>query len=258
MAQNRTAALTTANAGRTLVDFNGPLLFAYSSWEKKVKTENGVALLRGEGVTGQGGAGTNANLDLSAESGSIPALRVRVGANNKVPELRLLLIDSKEAQSIWEYVLPASGTEWITVFPKDGASLAEPNSRPKGTLDLGKIMQWQLQGNWNAGALDVEIDSIVAAAPTAEALQARQAKANREQQERDRLAREQQEQLQRFKAGTPLSPRLSHTSLVAPRILSIEFIAGRITRGSLAPYVPQAGDVKDEKKMRAARCAQSS
>ncbi|HEX8235694.1 MAG TPA: glycoside hydrolase family 9 protein [Abditibacteriaceae bacterium] len=248
MAQNATAVSNVSTTGRLIVSFNEPFLFAYSSWENKVKTETGVALLRGEGLTGQGGAGFNVNLDLRAEADNLPLLRVRVGANNKVPELRVRFLDNKEAQSGWEYVLPAPGTGWVTVMPRDGASFAAPNIREKGTLDLSKVTQWQLQGDWNAGALDVEVDSIIAAAPTTEALQARQAKAERERQERERIAREQQEQLQRFKAGTPLSPRVSHTSLVAPGILSLEFIAGRITRGSLKPYVPQAGDVKDERK----------
>jgi hypothetical protein len=35
---------------------------------------------------------------------------------------------------------------------------------------------------------------------------------------------------------------------VALNILSLEFVAGRITPGSLTPYMPQAGDVKDERK----------
>ena len=35
---------------------------------------------------------------------------------------------------------------------------------------------------------------------------------------------------------------------MAPDILNLEIVSGRITRGSLAPYVPQPNDVKDEHK----------
>ncbi len=174
---------------RAVIDFKAPFLFAYTSWENKVRTENGVALLRGEGVTGQGGVGVNVNLDLSAMVDKIPALRVRVGANNKVPQLNLRLIDSKDAQSVWEFVLPVPGADWVTITPKDGASFSGPNSREKGTLDLSKIIQSQLQGDWNAGAMDVEVNAVMATAPTPELLQTRQAKADRERQERERIAR---------------------------------------------------------------------
>jgi hypothetical protein len=149
IAQNAPAGCS-ANAKRIIIDFNAPFLFAYSSWDKKVKTANGAALLRGEGVSGQGGAGADVNLDLSTQPENVPVLRVRVGANNKAPELRLRMIDNKDAQSVWDYVLPPPGTGWMIVMPKDGSSLGTPSTREKGTLDLKQIMQWQLQGDWNA------------------------------------------------------------------------------------------------------------
>ncbi len=246
-------AAQAAEAGQALVDFRQPFLFAYGSWDKKVKTQDGVALLRGEGVTGQGGGGFNANLDWKARAVQMPVLRVRVGAQNRVRELIIRVGDDKDAWSMWNFVLPAPGSEWATLSPRDGATLAEPNTREKGVLDLGRIRQWQLQGNWDAGPLDVEVQSVVAVPPDAAALQARQAKADREKQEADRIAREQQQQRDQFKPGTPLSPRLAHVSLAAPDILSLEIISGRITRGKLAPYAAQSGDEKDEKKDKAGK-----
>lgn len=237
-----------AEAEQVLVNFQQPFLFAYTSWENKVKAQGGVALLRGDGVTGQGGAGFNADLDWKTQAAQMPVLRVRVGAQNKVRELVFRVSDDKQAQSGWHYILPAPGNDWVTLSPKDGATLAEPNTREKGTLDLGRIKQWQIQGNWDAGALDVEVQNVVAVAPDAAALQARQIKADRERQELERIAREQQQQRENFKPGTPLSPRLAHTSMAAPDILSLEIISGRITRGTIAPYVAEVGDEKEEKK----------
>ena len=117
--------------GSVLSRFDQPFLFAYGTWEKRVRVENGHALLRGEGVTPKGGAGCNAMLDLSGQGDNCPALRVRVGATNKMPALRLILRDTAEHSATWEFVLPSAGKEFALVTPRDGASLAQPNALDK-------------------------------------------------------------------------------------------------------------------------------
>lgn len=227
-----------AEAERVLVDFQKPFMFAYTSWENKVKTQGGVALLRGEGVTGQGGAGFIADLDWKAQAAQMPVLRVRVGAQNKVRELVFRVGDDKEAQSLWQYVLPAPGNDWVTLSPKDGASLSEPNVREKGTLDLGRIKQWQIQGNWDAGALDVEVQNVVAVAPNAAALQARTARAKREAEAREAAIRAAEELRKKYPSNSDLLRVLPVTN----RILLLQFREGHIKYGGVRPdgtFAPQ-------------------
>jgi hypothetical protein len=229
---------------QVLVDFQQPFLFAYTSWENKVKTQGGVALLRGDGVTGQGGAGFNADLDWKAQAAQMPVLRVRVGAANKVRELIFRVLDDKEAQSTWNYVLPTPGNDWVTLSPKDGATLAEPNTREKGTVDLGRIKQWQIQGNWDAGALDVEVQSMTAVAPDAAALQARTARAQREAEAREAAIRAEEELRKKFPSNADLLRVLPVTN----RILQLHFREGHIRYGGVRPdgtFAPQGQNTVD-------------
>ena len=62
----------------TLITFDSPFLFTYSTWEKKARIENGHIILRGEGLTSKGGGGANFTLDLSQSATNTPAIRVKV------------------------------------------------------------------------------------------------------------------------------------------------------------------------------------
>ena len=162
-----------------------PFLFAYGTWQDKVKIENGSAILRGAGVTPKGGGGVNLQppLDLSANPEYSPALKIKVGAANKMNLLRLVLRDRDGHSGTFEFALPAPGTEFVLVTPKEGASLAKPNSldKPGQNLNLKQIMQWQFGGDYSGdGPLDVEISGIVVVAPSAATQEARAEKAKQD------------------------------------------------------------------------------
>lgn len=145
---------------------DAPFLFAYGTWDKKVSIAGGVVALRGEAVNGQGGAGVNANLDLSEHETEPLSLRVRVGANNTLRTLKLLLVDTSGKSAIWEFPLPAPSNAFVTIMARDDATLGKPHTAEKGAPDLSKIMQWQLQGDWSQSVVDLDVNAISIGATT--------------------------------------------------------------------------------------------
>ena len=91
-----------------LFPFDKPFLFAYGTWEKRAVIEGGKVILRGEGLTPQGGAGVNVlpPVDLTKYAEYSPTLRVRIGAANNLPKLRLLLGDTAGGVSFYDFSLP--------------------------------------------------------------------------------------------------------------------------------------------------------
>ncbi len=229
--------------------FDAPFLFAYGTWEKKVAVQDKIASLRGEGVNGQGGAGVNANLDLRAHQADwSPALRLRVGANNKVPVLKLMLKDKADHAAIFDFVLPAPGANFVIVTPREGAPLSVPNATEKGVPDFSKIIQWQLIGDWNAGALDVEVASIEVVAPTQSVRQARVDNRARLTAEAEKLRQEREALKAKYATRSENSPQVVNVAPVARDVLSIAITSGKITPGSLTRYEKQEGDKTEEKK----------
>jgi endoglucanase len=234
---------------QTLNDFDAPFLFAYGSWDKKADVANGVARL--SGFNNQGGAGNNIAFDLSGKENLSPALRVKVGPNNKAGALRVLLIDTEGKSATWTFSLkdvPFGETRLLTPF--EGAPLSQPNEADKkGALNLAKIMQVQLQGDWAGGAaLDVEVDAILLVQPSDAMLAQRQSAQQRLVREAEARRQERENQKNRYKPGTPLSPAVEHIQLVAPDVICLEVQAGRISPASLVKYAPQPGDEHVEKK----------
>ncbi len=258
--------LTTACSGqeavsenRTISRFDAPFLFAYGTWQNRVRVEGGRALLRGEGATPKGGAGCATELDLRAAAADSPALRLRVGAANRMRTLRLLLRDADEQGGIWEFTLPEAGGEFTLVTPREGGSLEMPESRekPGRPLDLARIRQWQLIGDWGSDLpMDVEVEAILIVAPDAATLQRRAERARREEEERERVRQEQRSLRERYGMRSENSPRVEAVGMVAPDILSLTIQAGRVVPGRLEPYRPEAGDTRSESKDSAGRVQQ--
>jgi len=242
-----TSQSTTQN-----IALNQPFLFAYGTWEKKVRIENGVAILRGEGVSPKGGAGVNlaSNLDLSRAANNTPTLRVKIGAGNTMTRLRLLLIDAAGRTANWSFALPPSSTGFVEVTPQNGAPLSKPNEPDKTgqPLNLSKISQYQFGGDWSSdGAIDIEVSAISFVPPTEEVRAQRVALVQQEAADREKLQLEREALRAKYKRNA-LSPTVSNIAPVATNVLSIEIKSERILPASLTLYVAQSGDVRSEKK----------
>ncbi len=240
----------TQKAPTQIIAFDTPFLFSYGTWQNKAKVQNGRALLTGDGVTGKGGAGLNVNLNLSGRTKDCsPALKLKTGPANKVSALRLMLRD-KEHGAIYEFPLPTPSQDFVLVTPRDGAPLSAPNSTDKGMPDLSAIVQWQIQGDWGAGVLDVALQSVELVEPDEATRAARAAAAQRAEKARQAVLAEQAALRAQYGKRNPLSPTVQ-ASLAAADVLTLTFDAGRVLPGSLTKYEPLGGDAKEEKKSQA-------
>ena len=232
-----------------LVEFDKPFLFTYGAWDKKVKVENGAAILRG--VTNTGGGGYNVTLNLTPQSDWTPTVRVRLGASNQSGGLRVLVRDDQKGSAAFDFSFKdVPPGEWRVLMPREGASLTQPNELDnKQPLQLDKITQIQIGGDWAGNKpMDVEVNSIALLAPSAEMLAARAEKEKRLLAEAEKLRKEQAAQKAKYVGGTPLSPIVEHVSMVAPDVIAIEIQAGRVILSALTKYEAQTGDEKREKK----------
>ena len=238
---------------KIITDFSQPFLFTYLSWENKIKTENGVALLRGEGVTPKGGGGGNVELDLSKSVALCPVVRVKVGAKNTLKTLKLSLLDdsisattdAEKRGATFDFPIPPKPTDgFVTIYPLGGATLAKPNALgAKGNINPAKIKQWQMQGDFGGdGAVDIEVDSITLAEPdaaskTAQAKTAAQDAAAQEKAKADRAAMNA-----KYGKRTTNSPNVVEVYRVAPDIVAVGIQAGKVVITPYEPYVKQPGD----------------
>lgn len=239
-------AQATAPAPTVISECDAPFLFAYGTWEKLVRVEGGRALLRGTGLTPKGGAGSNIVLDLSGAAEKVPVLKVKVGAENRMVKLRLLLKDDAEGEAIYDFSLPAPGESAVTLSPHDGASLSTPNEvGKKGKLNLARVRQWQIIGDWGGDhAVDLEVDAILLGEPDATAREAQAARDRRVTEEREQKRREGEALRARYGTPNPLSPVVDHVYLAAPDILALNLQAGRVVPGKIGPYQAEPGDQK--------------
>ncbi len=156
------SVLVAAEGGpRQIATCGDPMLFTYGSWEKQVTTTGNAAVVRG--VTGQGGGGWNLNLDLSADPSLVPALQLRVGSGNTAENINLLLMDGGGRSARWTYRVPAPGDSLQTLVPSKGSSLLSPDLREKGEVDLAKVTQWQVVGDWSGKTVDLAVEGLVLA-----------------------------------------------------------------------------------------------
>jgi endoglucanase len=238
------------SAAEVLEDFNRPFLFSYLSWQNKVLTTNGVALLRG--FNNQGGAGFNGEWDLAGKAALVPALRLKVGPANQSGALILLLKDQGEGEGRWEFPLASAAANggFVTVFPRESSSLTEPNAVGNGGKpDLAKLRQLQLVGDWaNATPVDVEVDAVLLLPPTPEILASRVEREKRVAAEAEARRQERAALQAKYGNRSDQSPTIEHVSAVAPDVLAIEVQAGRLLPARLIRYEPQPSDKKQEKK----------
>lgn len=240
-----------SQAQTALVAMERPFLFAYGTWDKRAKIENGVALLNVEGMTPKGGAGANLTLDLGGKTDTSPGLRVQVGPRNTLKTLKLMLNDTQGHSGTWYFTIPASGnlaSVASVVIPVDGAPFSRPNEVGKtGMPDLGKIMQWQLMGDWGGdGPVDLRIEAILALPADATLLKAREGLAKKEAEARLQAERERIAARERYGKRTADSPEIQRVYAAAPDILALEIHTGKITPAKLSDYKPLPGDVKND------------
>lgn len=235
----------------TVALLDQPLLFAYGSWEGKSEvTGNGLVV---GAPTGKGGGGCNAQLDLSAHAGKVPALRLRVGEGNGAQRITILLRDAAGNDGRWEFPLGEPGAGMVTALPLSGGSLAEPDWLNRGAaLDLAHIVQWQLGGDWGDKPMEVGVERILL---LAEQDDPEVAAARQERRGRDEAARKKVEgNLAAARAQvthTPQSPWIERCYTVAPDVLAVSIRAREIVPGHIEPYVPQPGDTLEPKDYRA-------
>ncbi|MDX1934738.1 MAG: glycoside hydrolase family 9 protein [Capsulimonadales bacterium] len=232
-----------------LSEFDTPFQFTYGSWENRASVVAGKARLRGDGVTGQGGGGANVSLDLSASAEDSPYLKLRVGPQNKVGLLRVLLRDAGEQAATYEFVVPPAGEEFVTVYARGGTALRTPMSLEKQGVpfDLSRVRQWQILGDWSDKPCDIEVESIGIIPANAEILAARAEKERKDADERERVRKEQEALSARYRVGAPDAPVIRQVSRVAPDVISLTIQSGRVVPSTLAPYAPQAGDERVER-----------
>lgn len=234
--------LTAAEPVTLISGFDQPFLFSYLTWKDRVSVVDGHAVLRG--ITNQGGAGVNQPLDLSASADRSPALRLRVGAANQAGAIRVMLVDADGRNATWTFQLSEAGADWSMLVPASGGDLRRPDAREKGEIDLARITQWQLQGDWaGAKAMDVEVDALTLAAEADSPVLAERRARLRQAEEEARRKRD--EALAQAKAAVthgPQSPWIEAVYAVAPDILAVAMRAQEVVPGRLEPYVAQPGD----------------
>lgn len=248
-----------------ITTFDTPFTFSYLSWQDKIQVADGRAVLRG--LACNGGAGVNTQMNLSACAGLTPAFRLRTTAANTAKTLQLQLLDADDMSGSWQFALPPPSADFVTVTPKGAAAVSTPNALHRdqkpvaGKLDLARIVQYQVQGDWQKGAVDLELDAIVLLTPDASMLAEReryakqaaqeaalQAKQAEEAQARAACGREQK--LRAYAHRTARSPEVTHVSLVGPDVLSLTIEAQRTVLSTMSKYEPQPGDEKKEQKWR--------
>lgn len=230
----------TQTSSKTLLALDRSFTFAYVTWDKRARVESGRIVLRGEGMTGQGGAGMLISaLNLSAFADDSPGLRLRVGPKNGVKTLRLLMKDEAGATAEWDFPIPPAG-EAVLVTPQEGASLSNPTrlGDPERSLNLKQIREWQIIGDWSNVPLDLEIEAIVAAQPDAAIRTARAARVQRETEARAAAIRAEEELRKKY----PSNADLREVQPVTNRILMLHFREGFIQYGGVRPdgkFAPQ-------------------
>ena len=152
LTQRREEALNALN-----FTFEKPFLFAYGSFEKNYKNENGAAVIKTP--DSKGGAGYNKIKDFTAVAAKSPVLYLRLGAGNQAKTLKVLFMDNNQNKATFLYSLEglkAGGT--VKIKPRDNAVMERPN---EGKCALGNMMQMQILGDWSAAPLEVSVEKLV-------------------------------------------------------------------------------------------------
>ncbi|MBN8525040.1 MAG: glycoside hydrolase family 9 protein [Planctomycetes bacterium] len=248
------------DARTVLDDCSKPWTFAYLEWKDTVRNQNGCLVLAGVKCTG--GVGMKQARDLTPYADSSPVLRVKVGAGNTAKGIAFSLFDADGRRGRFNFTLPAASDAFVEITPQGAVPLASPNStedaqkEPSQTpLDLARITQYQLSGDWSKNVLDIEVDAIVLAAPDAqlsaersayarERAEAAATAARQAAEEQERQAKRRQDMIRMYTPGRDQAPVITHTALAAPDIIAVTIEAQRIVPQTVTAYEPQPGDEK--------------
>lgn len=241
-----------------LSDCAKPLDFCYLEWKDKVASVDGQLVFHGLKCTG--GGGVKDARDLTAYAEHSPALRLKVLPGNTAKGICFSLFDADGHRGRYNFSLPTSSGDHIVVTPKGGVALARPNSTedakknggPVG-LDLARITQYQVSGDWSKDILDIELDAILLLQPGPQLIAEREAyvrvqeeeaaaAAKRASEEQELLTKKRQDMLRMYTPGREQAPVIVQTSLAAPDIIAITIEAQRIIPSTVTAYVAQPGD----------------
>jgi endoglucanase len=236
---------------RVVSDLDKPFLFGYLSWQDKVRTDGGTALIRD--VDNRGGVGFNEAMNLSQWSSAAPSLRVRVGSQNQMKSIRLMLADKDDKNGLWMFSLEGlSRNEWQWIGPQQGASLAYPNdtkAEKPGPPSLDRIMQWQLSGDWiGTVPADIEVDQIAIIEPTSEMKKLQQVSMDARVAKDLEGAKQRKEQTDRYSKKSNLSPQVRSLSMAGPNVLALSIQAGEWIPTKMIRYEPKSNDQVNEEK----------
>lgn len=231
------------SGGAEIIKMDRPFLFSYGTWDKKAKIDDGTASLDAGGMTPAGGAGVNMPLDLTAHASDCPEVRVSVGPRNTLKTLKLMLGDTAGHQGTWLFTLPAAGGGFMVIPAASGAALSRPDSTNKGAPALGRIMQWQLLGDWaGSGPVDIKVNAVLAAPPDAAMQKQRQAQADADAAAAAKTQADKAAAQAKYGTVSALSPVVQAVYAAGPDLLALVIHSGTITPSHLSPYAPQPGD----------------
>jgi endoglucanase len=222
-------------------ELDKPFLFGYLSWQDKVQTQDGTAIIRN--VDNRGGVGFNADLDLSKLGDASPAIRVRIKPGNQMKSLRLMIADRDGRNGIWLFSLEgrsSDATTWQWLTPNQGASLSLPNDtkvEKPGPPNLSQINQWQLSGDWvGTVPADLEVDQIAVVDPSAEMLDQRKSLSDaivaKEMEEKN----QRNELIARYSKRSKLSPQVTSFTMAGPMTMALTIQAGEWVPTKMIPY----------------------
>jgi hypothetical protein len=143
---------------RVLTGFNNPLTFTYGSWQHVARVETGRLII--DAANGQGGAGYAIARDLAALGDRVPVLTLTLSPDNRARAIRLMLRDSEDRSSTWQYDLQGQAVgRAIRLRPVDNAPLSRP-SDPARPLALRNITQLHILGDDGQENIALELDQV--------------------------------------------------------------------------------------------------
>lgn len=231
-----------ATLAQTLESFTRPLLFTYGSWEKLTSVYGGALVVRAPDGRGGGGQNLPVPTDLRSKSTQSPAVIVTIGPGHRARRMKVMLRDDRGGAAIWAFDLVdvARGRQML-LTPVDIAALDFPNETEGKALDLSRVHQVHVQGDWSGEAFDLAIEELGLVELSSEMLAVR-----KRRQDEVMTARRHAES-DKLSARTSIrhvdtSPVITHVGLVDRDILGVTIADGVHIPGKAIPYDARPGD----------------
>lgn len=188
------AAVTTA-AEKLVYDFTQKAPHAYAGWDGKVTTSSEGATID---TTAQGGLLVNDAFDLTGFSTGTPALRLKVVEGHSDTVLRIVLRDADGSSGSWDVPLDdVPRGQAVTLHAVNATALTAPTRVDEQGdtpgMDLGKLIQFHIQGSWRGGKrvkLELQQLLILPESPEFAGMRERAAKQAKAEEQRKRMAEE--------------------------------------------------------------------